>query len=168
MEYASHGTGTAALTTGIIGTGLGAINSGLFSGLLGGGNAQASQNYVTKDMLALQMQLVDSQKENAILSADLSSEKKMVEVFNAATNKTNAVRDELIGRIREVEQKVDANAASQAVINCQYGSNLTLANSQIAQLFGLTKMVIPNTNVCPGWGEVKVTPTLVNSGTTTA
>ena len=168
MDYASKGTGTAALTTGIIGTGLGAINSGLFGGLLGGGGMNAAQNYVTRDMLELQMQLVDSQKENAILSADLSSEKKMVEVFNAATNKTNAVRDELSQRIREVEAKVDSNAAAQAVINCQVGSNLTLANSQIAQLFSLTKMVIPNGNVCPGWGDVKVTPTFAYAGTTTA
>lgn len=166
MEYASHGTGTAALTTGIIGTGLGAINSGLFNGILGGGAAQ--QNYVTKDMLALQMQLVDTQKELAIKSADLSSEQKMVQVFNASNDKINNVRDELSTRIREVEAKVDANAAAQSVINCQVGSNLTLANSQIAQLFSLTKMIIPNTNVCPGWGDVKITPTLVNGGTTTA
>ena len=165
MDYASRGTGTAALTTGIIGTGLGALNSGLFGGLFGGG-AAAQQNYVTRDMLELQMKLVDSQKENAILNADLSSEKKMVEVFNASLNRTNAVRDELSQRIREVEAKVDANAASQAVINCQCNSNLTLLNSQIGQLFSLTQLKIPNTSVCPGWGGVTVTPTPV--GTTTA
>ena len=165
MEYASHGTGTAALTTGIIGTGLGAINSGLFNGLFGGGAAQ--QNYVTKDMMELQLQLAASQKDNSILTAELSSEKKMVEVFNAATDKINNVRDELSVRIREVENKVDANAAAQSVINCQVGSNLTLANSQIAQLFSLTQLKIPNTSVCPGWGEVKVSP-VITTGTTTA
>lgn len=166
MDYASKGTGTAALTTGIIGTGLGAINSGLFGGLLGGGGAATATNYVTRDMLEMQMKLVDSQKENAILSADLSSEKKMVEVFNASTNKTNAVRDELSHRIREVEAKVDSNAAAQAVINCQANSNLALLNSQVGQLFSLTQLKIPNNNVCPGWGPVSVTP--VPGGTTTA
>ena len=45
MEYASKATGDAGLTTGIIGTALGALNSGLFNGglggLFGGGNAAA-------------------------------------------------------------------------------------------------------------------------------
>ena len=34
---------------------------------------------------------------------------------------------------------------------------------QIAQLQGLTKIVVPNTSVCPGWGNVTITP----GGTTT-
>lgn len=28
----------------------------------------------------------------------------------------------------------------------------------LAALRGLTKLVIPNSSVCPGWGAVKVTP----------
>jgi hypothetical protein len=30
---------------------------------------------------------------------------------------------------------------------------------QVAQLAGLTKVVIPNTSICPGWGNVTVAPT---------
>lgn len=183
MEFASKSTAGAALGTGIAGLSLGVLNSGLFGrgGLLGGmgynggyygADAVTMQNnpYVTKDMLTLEMQLVDSKKENAILAADIASEKKMVEVFNAATNKTNAVRDELSQRIRELECKVDGNAAAQSVINCQHGSQLNLLNSQVGQLYSLTKMVIPNHNVCPGWGEVNVTPAFAGTtnGTTSA
>lgn len=156
MDYSSNSKGNLGVTLGAIGTGLSVLNNG--NGLLGGilgGNQNA--NYVTKDMLALQMQLVDTQKDLAIKTADLDSEKKMVDVYNNAVNRTNAVRDELSARIREVEAKVDNNAAAQSVINCQFSSNLTLANSQIAQLFGLTKMVIPAGNVCGN-----------TSGTTTA
>jgi hypothetical protein len=29
---------------------------------------------------------------------------------------------------------------------------------QIGQLFGLTKLVVPNNSVCPGWGNVTITP----------
>jgi hypothetical protein len=29
---------------------------------------------------------------------------------------------------------------------------------QIAQLQSLTKLVVPNTSVCPGWGNVTITP----------
>ena len=35
---------------------------------------------------------------------------------------------------------------------------------QIAQLQSLTKLVVPNTSVCPGWGNVTITP----AATTTA
>ena len=45
MEYASKATADAGLTTGIIGTALGALNSGIFNGGLGnlfGGNASAA------------------------------------------------------------------------------------------------------------------------------
>ena len=29
---------------------------------------------------------------------------------------------------------------------------------QIDQLFGLTRLVVPNGSVCPGWGNVTITP----------
>lgn len=167
MEYSSNAKGNLGVTLGSIGTGLGVLGSGILGNVLGvGGSTAAQQNYVTKDMMELQLQLAASQKDNSILTAELSSEKKMVEVFNAATDKINNVRDELGTRIREVEMKVDANAAAQSVINCQANSNLNLLNSQIGQLFSLTQLKIPNTSVCPGWGGVTVTPTPI--GTTTA
>lgn len=147
MEYATNAKGNLGVTLGAIGTGL---------GILGGmplvnGMATPTNGYVTKDAYDVQLQLIDAQKQNAILAADLASEKKMVEVFNAANNRINDVRDELNKEIRCLERKVDDNAAAQSVINANYGSQLTLNNSQIAQLFSLTKFVIPNASVCPGW-----------------
>ena len=41
-------------------------------------------------------------------------------------------------------------------ISCMHG--------QIAQLQGLTKLVVPNTSVCPGWGEVNVTIPTTTTG----
>ena len=41
-------------------------------------------------------------------------------------------------------------------INCMQG--------QIAQLQGLTKLVVPNTSVCPGWGNVTITPAATTTG----
>lgn len=166
VDYSSNSKGNLGVTLGAIGTGLGAIGTGVLGNIFGGMGTQ--QNYVTKDMMELQLQLAASQKDNSILTAELSSEKKMVEVFNAANDRINNVRDELGMRIREVEAKVDANAAAQAVINCQANSNLTLLNSQVGQLFGLCQLKIPNTSVCPGWGGVTVMPTPTTLGTTTA
>lgn len=165
MEYASKAVGTAGLTTGIIGTGLGVLGSGILGNMFG----TSSTNYVNKEELDLQLKLVEANKTNAILQADLDSERKMVDVFNAANDKINAVREDLNDQIRRVDAKIDANAASQAVINAQYGSQLNLNNSQIAQLFSLTKLTIPNASVNPGWGNVCIMPTGCGTcGTTTA
>lgn len=160
MEYASNGKGNLGVTLGAIGTGASALP--LITNMLGGGG----NNYVNKETFDVQLQLINAQKDNAILAADLSSEKKMVEVFNASLNKTNAVRDELIAEIRTLEHKFDDNVAAQAVLNAQMGSQLGINTSQIAQLFSLTQLKIPNTSVCPGWGNVTVTPTITPTTTT--
>lgn len=47
-------------------------------------------------------------------------------------------------------------------INRVNNAAVGVLQSQVAALMGLTKTVIPNGNVCPGWGDVKVeivTPT---------
>ena len=46
----------------------------------------------------------------------------------------------------------------QAVYNGTNTAALTCLQSQVAQLYGLTKLVVPNTSVCPGWGNVTITP----------
>lgn len=154
MEYASKGVGGAGLGLGIAGTALGLLNAnggGVLGGLMGGGD------YVSRETFDLSQQLARSQMDNAILSADLASEKKMVEVFNASVERTNKVRDELMGMVNELDRKVDSGFSAQAVINCQTGSAVNLLQNQMAQLYGMTKMVIPNTSVCPGWGNAEVT-----------
>ena len=47
-------------------------------------------------------------------------------------------------------QQATFNAANTAAIGCMQG--------QIAQLYSLTKLVVPNASVCPGWGNVTVAP----------
>lgn len=148
---------TAADRVGAIGGYIGGISALL--GGLGGLNVGCQGNdYVSKETFEMQTKLTEAEKNNAILSADLASEKKMVEVYNATTDKINSVREELSGRILDLERQVASNAAAQGVINCGVQSSIAVANSQIAQLMSLTMLKIPNTSVCPGWGEVKVAP----------
>lgn len=155
MEYASNGKGNLGVTLGAIGTGLSVLGgSNPISGLFGGCN---NANYVTRDMLDLELKVIECQKDNAILNAELNTEKKMVEVFNASNNKTNEVFDRLSNRILTLERIVADNAASQAVINCNASSSIGILQTQVGQLYTMTKMVIPNGNVCPGWGNVEVT-----------
>lgn len=157
---------TAADRVGAIGGYIGGIATLL--GGLGGLNGTGCQgnDYVSKETFEMQTKLTEAEKNNAILSADLASEKKMVEVYNATTDKINNVREELSGRVLDLERQVASNAAAQGVINCSMQSSLAVANSQIAQLMSLTMLKIPNTSVCPGWGEVKVAPVTTTTTTT--
>lgn len=150
MEFATKGTGDAALATGIIGTALGVMNGGI-PGILGGYNGYNGNGCVNREAFDLSMKLSASESEKALLQADLASEKKMVEVFNAATNRTNAVRDELLAEIRALDKKVDDGFAAQAVTNCKCSSAVNLLQNQVEQLYTMTKLVIPNASISPGW-----------------
>lgn len=84
---------------------------------------------------------------------------------------SNIYTDQKLADVYErLNAKIDANRAAQDAVNLQqatYNAANTAAigcmQSQIAQLYGITKLVVPNTSVCPGWGNVTITP----SATTT-
>lgn len=110
------------------------------------GGSRSSGDYVTKESFDLALRLANSERDNAILAAELSSEKKMSDVFTTLNDKINQVTN-------------DQNAinSAQAVTNCAVTSQLAVLNNNVAILMGLTKTVIPNGNVCPGWGDATVT-----------
>lgn len=108
---------------------------------------------VNKETLDMALQLTNSQRDNAILTAELNTEKKMVEVYNALNDKINRLNTE----------QAAINSA-QSVTNCAVTSQLAVAQTNINTLMGLTKTVIPNSNVCPGWGTATVS---VETSTTT-
>lgn len=71
----------------------------------------------------------------------------------------------LMGEIKSLSNEVRANKDAQCVINQQQAvyngvntATLQCMQGQIAQLMGITKLVIPNSSVCPGWGNVTITP----------
>lgn len=144
------GRGTEAL--GIIGTVLGGVAVAA-QGVLGAGGAGMAprtggtgSDTVSKETFDLALRLSNSERDNAILTAELNTEKKMVEVYNALNDKINAA----------VANQTAINSA-QAVTNCTVTSQLAVLNNNVATLMGLTKTVIPNGNVCPGWGDATVT-----------
>ena len=163
-EFASRSQGNAGVALGTVGTALGGLSllSGgmpLLGGLFGGG-----QQYVSKDTYDVQNKLIEAERANALLAAELNTEKKIVEVYNATNAKINEVYDRVSDRILCLERQVVDNAASQAVINCGYNSAIGILQSQAVQLMSLTKIVIPNGNVCPGWGDVTVSVTPATTG----
>lgn len=118
MEYASKGTADAGLTTGIIGTALGALNSGLFNGglggLFGGGNAAADlsgmatgaalaaalgigghcgeDKPVSRYELKLQQQVAEKDAQIALRDANAYGDQKMLEMYKYIDGQLKDIR----------------------------------------------------------------------------
>ena len=95
----------------------------------------------------------------------------MVEVEREYASKgvgTAGLTTGIIGVAAEVRANKDEQAGinmQQAVYNGTNTAALGCLQAQVAQLQAMTKMVIPNSSVCPGWGTATVS---VSTGTATA
>ena len=144
-EFASRGVGNAGLTTGIIGTSLGALNSGLFNGLggiFGGNNCGCSDNMAVNRYEAGQ---------NARI-AELETEVKLRDANFYTLSEMGKLRDYVDHKFDHVEREL----CEQRVFNATAINNISCVQGQVAQLMGLTKLVVPNGSICPGWGDVTV------------
>ena len=135
--------GTTALS--ILGTVLGSLgvvgNGGL--GLFNN-NAMCHENMpVNRFELEQEQKIAKLETEVKLRDANFYSISEIGKLRDYVDAKFAAVNNELC------EQRV-YNATNIANINCISG--------QVAQLMALTKTVIPNSSICPGWGEVTVTP----------
>ena len=140
-KYASKGVAGAGLGLGIAGTALGLLNNGGGLNILGGGNCNhpAYTRY-------------DAEKDARI--AQLETEVKLRDANTYTLGEVGKLRDYMENRLGVIEHELcdqrTYNAVNTATISCIQG--------QIATLLGLTKTVIPNGSICPGWGNVTVTP----------
>lgn len=140
-KYASKGVAGAGLGLGIAGTALGLLNNGGGLNILSGGNCNhpAYTRY-------------DAEKDARI--AELETEVKLRDANTYTLGEVGKLRDYMEGRLGAIEREIcdqrTYNAVNTATISCIQG--------QIATLMGLTKTVIPNGSICPGWGNVTVTP----------
>lgn len=149
IEYASRGVAGSGLGLGIAGTALGLLNGGL-GGILGNGNCGCSENHmVNRYELAQESRISKLESEIALRDANIYNDQKMLELYKYIDGKLEGVNGALAG---------------QAVWNATQTANIGCMQNQIAQLFGLTKLVVPNASVCPGWGNVTVTPSTTTTG----
>ena len=140
-EYIA-GRGTTAL--GIIGTVLGGLGASGVN-LLGAGGGCAD-SYAT----------AIAQKDSEIAywrGQDKTNEKISAAYANLETQ-INALAAEVRGN-RNAQCEINTQ---QAVYNGVNTGTINCLQGQIATLMGLTKTVVPNSNVCPGWGNVTITP----------
>lgn len=164
------GTGLAGVITGgiaLLNT-IGNGNGALLGGLLGGGN-----------QTALSAMIAQKDAEIAQLKSEKYADKVGIEVhayaeqrLNAALEKMNAIDQrlsalEVAAPLREklVDQQI-ARVADQMQCCCN-ASNAAIAALQ-ATVAQITKLVVPNAAICPGWGNVTVTPATTTTTTPAA
>lgn len=99
------------------------------------------------------MTLGSKDSEIALLKADKYTDQKIVEATAY-----------LMGEIKSLAGEVRANKDMQCEINKEQAvyngvntATVQCIQNQVAQLYGITKLVVPNTSVCPGWGNVTIT-----------
>ena len=137
-NYSSKAVGGTGLGLGIAGTALGLLNGGL-GNILGGvsGNCGCNEDHMVNRYEAAQSARI----------AELETEVKLRDANTFTMGEMGKLRDYVDGRFSAVEQQICAqsvyNATNTATINCISG--------QVAQLMSLTKLVVPNSSVCPGW-----------------
>ena len=157
VQYATNGKGNLAVTLGAIGTGLGAMaGAGGLDALFGRNrNSDPGEKPVTRYEMDLIRENMAKDAQIAALEAKMYTDGKIA--------------------------GVQAEIAAQAVWNATQEGVIRMQAAQLAQLFGMTKLSIPNENLNPGYGPAFVVPgvppvitvqttppTVSTNGTTTA
>jgi hypothetical protein len=97
----------------------------------------------------MENKIVNKDNEIALLKSNIYTDQKISEVYERLNTKISGV---------------EAAVNTQAVVNATITSTIGCMQGQIAQLQSITKLVIPNTSVCPGWGNVNVTIPTTTTG----
>lgn len=154
MEYASKGVAGAGLGLGIAGTSLGLLNGGLGNILGGMGHVCSESTPVNRYELDMTQKMANKDMEIAYWRGQDETNRKISDTYA-----------NLEGQIKDLAREVRCNKDEQNGINLQQavynGTNTAALNcmqGQIAQLYSLTKLIVPNGSVCPGWGNVTITP----------
>lgn len=124
------------------------FNGGLFGGnRCGCGNGNAQDVPVSRYEATMMQELGAKDSKIALLESNIYTDQKIADVYERLNTKINANKE---AQDAVNLQQVAYNATNSAAVNC--------IQNQIAQLYGITKLVVPNTSVCPGWGNVTITP----------
>ena len=152
MNYASRGLAGTALGTGIGGLVLSLANGGL-GNLFGGWNGAVGACHenmpVNRYELQKEQEISDLKSQIALRDANTYSDQKMLDMYKYFD-----------GELKGIRASICDGEKAQAVINAKFESGFGILNTQVTSIAntiaGLTRTVIPNTSVCPGWGTVTV------------
>lgn len=143
------------------------LGNGILGGLGGlGGTAQVAAQAANT---AAAIELARKDAEIATLRADQATDVKLSDVFKTlrqldkeqdqkiADVSTRVAALEVSGPLREENVRARIDAVATLASNGIATNSAAIAH--LSDIVGkVTKVVIPNTSVCPGWGTVTVTP----------
>lgn len=136
--------GTVALVNQLSG------NGGLLGGLFNGGYGCNGNNAAVS---ALEAAL-------AMEKAERYTDQTGTEVYKQFAKERNEIQAQisaLFAAIAQMDKTVSVNEA----VN---GERITCLSKKVNDIYDVFKLVVPNSSVCPGWGNVTITP----AATTTA
>jgi hypothetical protein len=139
------GRGTTALS--IIGTVLGSLG---VAGNGGIGGLFNSQNGVCNENMPINR--YEAQQSARI--AELETEVKLRDANTFTMGEMGKLRDYVDRKFSIIEHEL----CDQKVYNATNTQTIGCIANQVNSLMALTKLVIPNGSICPGWGNVTVTP----------
>lgn len=142
-EFVGKGWGALNTVLGSIGT---AGATGVLGGLFNGNGGCSDNQYVNRYEANLENKISEKDMEIAYLKGQNATDVKILDLYKYVNGELNGIKRE------QADQRV-FNATNTATIGC--------ISNQVAQLMALTKVVIPNSSLCPGYGDVTVsiTPT---------
>lgn len=157
-EYNVTGQGQGNFNTVGAAGGIGWIAEKLFGGnFLGGNNncgCSPQDMPISRYEAAMMQELSAKDGKIALLESNIYTDSKIADVYERLNLKIEGLR-------------ADQNAINQqqAVYNGVNTATIQCLQGQVAQLMGLTKLVISNASICPGWGNVTVTPATTTTTT---
>jgi hypothetical protein len=141
----------ATLFPGILGNFGGARNGvgdmgaalGVMAALNNGARSGCSEDHcVNRYELGLQNEIAAKDSKIALLESNIYVDSKIADVYERLNGKIGCL---------------EAQMAEQRVYNATLNGTVACIQGQIAQLASLTKLVIPNASVCPGWTTTTTT-----------
>ena len=144
-SVASAGLGGAALGLAIPGT-VALVNQltgngGLFGGLFNCGNSCNSQVSALESALAFE-------------KAGRYTDQTGIEVYKQFAKERNETQAQISALFAAIAQ-MDKTMAVNEAIN---GERITCLSNKVNSIYDVFKLVVPNSSVCPGWGNVTITP----------
>lgn len=143
ITYASNAKANTGVTLGSVALGLSALNTlngagglgNVLDGLFGGGcGCNGANAPVNRYELGLENEIARLRTEVSLRDSNIYGDQKILEVYKYFDSKIEGI---------------NAKLCEQAVFNAAQTSAMNCMGSQIAQLYGLTKLIVPATNICP-------------------
>lgn len=152
-SVASGGLGGAALGLAIPGT-VALVNQltngqGLFGGLFNGCNGGCNNNVVS----ALESALAQERAERY-------TDQTGTEVYKQFAKERNEIQAQISAIFAAIAQMDKQNAVAEAI----NGERISCLTTKVNNIYDVFKLVVPNSSVCPGWGNVTITPAAATTG----